>query len=219
MAGAAFGPPPPAFRPRSIRAMRRIGLTGGIGSGKSTVAAMLAEHGALVIDADAISRELVSAGMPALAELAAAFGPGILREDGSLNRGELARLAFSEPEGTTKLNAIMHPRIREESERRLAAAADSGCPVVVYDMPLLLETGQQGLVDLVVVVDVPEEMQVERATGERGLDADDVRRRMAVQVDRAARRDAADAVIDNSGSIADTRAQVDRLWERLTIDA
>lgn len=199
--------------------MRRIGLTGGIGSGKSTVAAMLAEHGAVVIDADAISRELVVPGTPALAALVEAFGPGILREDGSLNRGELARLAFTQADGTTRLNGIMHPRIRAESERRLAAAAESGCPVVVYDMPLLLETGQQGLVDLVVVVDVPEELQVERATGERGLDADDVRRRMAVQVDRSTRRDAADAVIDNSGTIADTRVQVDRLWERIAADA
>lgn len=195
--------------------MRRIGLTGGIGSGKSTVAAMLAERGALVIDADAISRELVEPGSPALAELVAAFGPGILREDGSLNRGELAQLAFGSPDGTQRLNAIMHPRIRAESERRLTAAAASGGSVVVYDMPLLLETGQQGLVDLVLVVDVPEEIQLERAAGERGLDADDVRRRMAVQVSRAERLAAADAVIDNSGSIDATRAQVDRLWEQL----
>ena len=191
MAGAAFGPPPPALRPRSIRAMRRIGLTGGIGSGKSTVAAMLAERGALVIDADAISRELVEPGSPALAELVESFGPGILRPDGTLNRGELARLAFSEADGTTRLNAIMHPRIRRESERRLADAAAAGGSMVVYDMPLLLETGQ------------------------RGLDADDVRRRMAVQVTRAERLAAADHVIDNSGSTDATRAQVDRLWERI----
>lgn len=196
--------------------MRRIGLTGGIGSGKTTVAQMLAERGAVVIDADAISRELVEPGSPALAELAAAFGPGIMRSDGSLDRGALARLAFAEPEGTERLNAVMHPRIRAESQRRLAAAASHGdAGVVVYDMPLLLETGQQSLVDLVLVVDVPEETQLARAVGERGLDTDDVRRRMAVQVSRAERLAAADIVIDNAGSLEATREQVARVWPLL----
>jgi dephospho-CoA kinase len=196
--------------------MRRIGLTGGIGSGKTTVARMLAERGAVVIDADAISRELVEPGSPALIELAEAFGPGILRDDGSLNRGALAQVAFTEPGGTERLNAIMHPRIRAESERRLAAAvSQGGAGVVVYDMPLLLETGQQSVVDLVLVVDVPEETQLERATGERGLDADDVRRRMAAQVSRAERLAAADIVIDNAGSLEATRDQVERVWSIL----
>ena len=196
--------------------MRRIGLTGGIGSGKSTVARMLAERGAVIIDADAISRELVEPGAPALHELVEEFGPGILRADESLDRGELARLAFTEPGGTERLNAIMHPRIRAESERRLAEAASSdGGGVVVYDMPLLLETGQQAVVDVILVVDVPEEVQLERATGGRGLDAADVRRRMAVQVSRDERLAAADIVIDNAGSLEATRAQVERLWPLL----
>lgn len=192
----------------------RIGLTGGIGSGKSTVANMLADHGAVIIDADAIARELVEPGEPALAELVTEFGPRILREDGTLNRGELAALAFSDARGTERLNAIMHPLIRAESERRIATAGDEA--IVVYDMPLLLETGQQEVVDLVVVVDVPEEMQVERAVGQRGLDEADVRRRMQVQVTRSDRLAAADIVIDNSGDLSRTQQEVDRLWQRLT---
>lgn len=192
----------------------RIGLTGGIGSGKSTVANMLADHGAVIIDADAIARELVEPGEPALAELVTEFGPRILREDGTLKRGELAALAFSDARGTERLNAIMHPLIRAESERRISTAGDEA--IVVYDMPLLLETGQQEVVDLVVVVDVPEEMQVERAVGQRGLDEADVRRRMQVQVTRSDRLAAADIVIDNSGDLSRTQQEVDRLWQRLT---
>lgn len=193
--------------------MTRIGLTGGIGAGKSTVAAMLAQRGAVVIDADAISRELVEPGQPALIELTEAFGDGILREDGSLNRGELARLAFLDPAGTARLNSIMHPRIAAESSRRLNEAGPD--QVVVYDMPLLVETGQQDLVDLVVVVDVPVETQVARAVAFRGLDESDVRRRIAVQATREDRLTAADVVIDNSRSREETEVQVVALWTRL----
>lgn len=194
--------------------MIRIGLTGGIGSGKSTVAAMLADRGAVVIDADAIARELVEPGAPALDALVAEFGPQILADDGSLRRSELARIAFADPSATDRLNAIMHPLIRQESRRRLDAASDA--QFVVYDMPLLLETGQQDLVDAVLVVDVPGEMQVQRAVGVRGLDEEDVRRRMAVQASRAERLAAADHIIDNSGSLADTEQQVQEMWEALT---
>jgi dephospho-CoA kinase len=194
--------------------MMRIGLTGGIGAGKSTVAAMLAERGAVIVDADAIARELVEPGGAALAELVTEFGPRILQSDGSLSRAELASLAFSDPRATERLNAIMHPLIREEAGRRLAAAPDA--QAVVYDMPLLVETGQQDLVDLVVVVDVPEEVQVDRAVRLRGLDEADVRRRMEVQAARADRLAAADVVIDNSGDEADTRDRVDALWARVT---
>lgn len=195
----------------------RIGLTGGIGSGKSTVAAMLAERGAAVVDADQIARDLVEPGGAALAELVTEFGPRILQADGSLSRGELAALAFSDPRATERLNAIMHPLIRAEAQRRLAGFVKA--PVVVYDMPLLVETGQGDLVDLVVVVDVPEEVQLERAVALRGLDSEDVRRRMEVQASRADRRAAADVVIDNGGSLADTAAQVDELWRRITVSA
>lgn len=190
--------------------MLRIGVTGGIGSGKSTVASMFADLGAVVIDADAISREIVEPGQPALGALVAEFGPRILREDGSLDRGELASLAFAEPEGTRRLNAIMHPLIRSEAAAQVARAQDEGASVVVYDMPLLVETGQQDLVDVVVVVDVPEEMQVHRAAP-RFSEAD-VRRRIAAQATREERAAVADYVIDNAGSMESTRDQVQRVW-------
>lgn len=197
--------------------MIRVGLTGGIGSGKSTVARMLADCGAAVVDADQIARDLVEPGGEALAELVTEFGPRILQADGSLSRAELAALAFSDPKATERLNAIMHPLIRAEAHRRLAGY--SAAPVVVYDMPLLVETGQRDLVDLVVVVDVPEEVQRDRAVRLRGLDEADVRRRMEVQATRQDRLAAADVVIDNSGSTEDTRGQVDALWRRLTMSA
>jgi len=193
--------------------MKRVGLTGGIGSGKSTVARMLADHGAVIVDADQISRDLVEPGSEALAALVAEFGPGILAEDGSLARARLAAMAFADPEGTRRLNAVMHPRIRAEGQRRIAAQPDA--QVVVYDMPLLVETGQTDLVDLVVVVDIPAEEQIRRAVEMRGLDEQDVRRRMQVQASREERLAAADIVIDNAGSIDATARQVDELWARL----
>jgi dephospho-CoA kinase len=192
----------------------RVGLTGGIGSGKSTVARMLADRGAVVVDADQIARELVEPGGEALAELVTEFGPRILQSDGSLSRAELARLAFSDPRATERLNAIMHPLIRDEARRRIDAQAAT--TVVVYDMPLLVETGQADLVDLVVVVDAPEEVQVDRAVRLRGLDEDDVQRRMALQASRDERLAAADVVIDNGEDEAATAAQVRLLWDRLT---
>jgi dephospho-CoA kinase len=190
--------------------MTRVGLTGGIGSGKSTVAAMLVEQGAVVIDADQIARDLVEPGGQALAELVTEFGPRILAADGSLSRAELASMAFSDPRATTRLNQIMHPLIRSEAARLLASFPEAA--VVVYDMPLLVETGQADLVDVVVVVDVPEDLQVERAVRLRGLDEADVRRRMEVQAARADRIAAADAVIDNSGDLEETHAAVQALW-------
>ncbi len=196
--------------------MKRIGLTGGIGSGKTTVAAMLAERGAVVVDADQIARDLVEPGGAALAELVTEFGPRILQADGSLSRAELASMAFSDPRATTRLNEIMHPLIRAEAARRMNAVPEA--PVVVYDMPLLVETGQSNLVDLVVVVDVPEDVQVDRAVRLRGLDSEDVARRMAVQVTRQERLAAADIVIDNAGDRADTERQVEELWRELVDD-
>jgi dephospho-CoA kinase len=194
--------------------MRRVGLTGGIGSGKSTVASLLKERGATVIDADAIARQVVEPGSETLAELVAEFGHRILREDGSLNRGELAAVAFADRIATERLNEIMHPAIKAETARLLEAAGDAA--IVIHDMPLLLETGQQDLVDIVVVVDVPEDVQRERAVGQRGLSLDDVERRMAAQVMRSERLARADVVIDNSGTRENTARQVDSLWERLT---
>ena len=192
----------------------RVGLTGGIGSGKTTVARMLAGHGAVVVDADRIARDVVEPGGEALAELVTEFGPRILQADGSLSRAELASMAFSDPRATERLNAIMHPLIHREAERRIGAHPEA--VVVVYDMPLLVETGQGSLVDLVVVVDVPEEVQVDRAVRLRGLDQADVQRRMAVQASRGDRLAEADVVIDNTGDEAGTAGQVGGLWDRLT---
>lgn len=193
--------------------MRRVGLTGGIGSGKSTVARMLADHGAVIVDADAIARELVEPGGAALGALVAEFGSEILLPNGALSRGSLAAIAFGDPEATERLNAIMHPMIRDVSATRIAAADPNA--VVVYDMPLLVETGQQDLVDEVWVVDVPEDVQLQRAVELRGLDADDVRRRMGVQATREARLAVADTVIDNAGTLEQTQEQVDRAWGAL----
>ena len=196
--------------------MIRVGLTGGIGSGKSTVARMLEARGAVVIDADAIAREIVEPGEPALHALVEAFGDSIVADDGSLRRGELAAIAFASPDGTERLNAVMHPLIRAESERRIDEATREGAAIVVYDMPLLVETGQRDLVDFVVVVDVPVELQVERAVTLRGLDEADVRRRIQAQATREERLAAADVVIDNSGTVVETMAQVATLWHNLT---
>jgi dephospho-CoA kinase len=188
----------------------KVGLTGGIGSGKSTVAAMFVARGATLVDADAIARELTEPGEPALHSLVDEFGPEIIAADGTLRRAELARIAFSDPTATARLNAIMHPLIRAESQRRLEAA--EGAEVVLYDMPLLVESKQDRIVDIVVVVDVPEEMQVDRAVNGRGLDEADVRRRMEVQATRTERLAMADYTIDNSGTLAATEQQVEQVW-------
>jgi dephospho-CoA kinase len=190
----------------------RIGLTGGIGSGKSTVASLLAERGAIVIDADTIARRIVEPGSPVLAHLVEEFGSDILQPDGSLNRGELAARAFASERATRHLNEITHPAIRELAEVELTAAETRG--LVVYEMPLLVETGQVSLVDYVVVVDVPEADQLSRAVA-RGLEEDDVRQRMSRQATREQRIAAADFVIDNSGTPAELSHQVDQLWAQV----
>lgn len=189
----------------------RIGLTGGIGSGKSTVASLLAERGATVVSADAIARELVQPGSPVLTALAERFGQDIILASGELDRQTLADRAFASAEGTAALDAIMHPLIHDEAKRVLTQATG----IVVYDMPLLAETDQQDLVDIVVVVDVPESVQVERASL-RGLSRDDVERRMKRQSTRADRLAIADFVLDNSGTLDDLARQVDLLWLNVT---
>lgn len=188
----------------------RIGLTGGIGSGKSAVATMLADKGAVIVDADEIARRIVEPGSPVLARLAEEFGADIVRDDGSLDRAMLAERAFATERGTRHLNEITHPAIRELAEVELQRAADQA-EVVVYEMPLLVETGQVSLVDVVVVVDVPMETQVERAMA-RGSTEADVRGRMSRQASRERRLEAADHVIDNNGSRERTQEQVDALW-------
>ena len=193
----------------------RIGLTGGIGSGKSTVAGMLAAKGAVIVDADVLARRVVEPGSPVLARLVEEFGSDILLIDGTLDRSLLARRAFASERATRHLNEITHPPIRELAEAELAEGESNG-DVVVYEMPLLVETGQVSLVDLVVVVDVAEETQVRRSMA-RGLSESDVRARMARQVSRERRLEAADHVIANDGDIDSTRDQVDALWKQWTL--
>lgn len=195
--------------------MKKIGLTGGIGSGKSTVAKLLAEHGYVVVDADKIAREIMEPGSPVLDDVAAAFGDDLINEDGSMDRGELARRAFVDKQATQKLNSITHPAIRAESERRFAAAEAAGEPAVVYDMPLLVELGMHRDMDLTVVVDVDAEERVRRLTTSRGLDEADARARIAQQLDADTRNAAADVIIDNNGAEADLKPQVERLIKRI----
>lgn len=195
--------------------MKKIGLTGGIGSGKSTVAKLLAEHGYVVVDADKIAREIMEPRSPVLDDVAAAFGDDLINEDGSLDRGELARKAFVDKQSIEKLNSITHPAIRSESERRFAAAEAAGEPAVVYDMPLLVELGMHRDMDLTVVVDVEAEERVRRLTDSRGLDEADARARIAQQIDADTRNAAADVIIDNNGAEADLKPQVERLIKRI----
>ncbi|KAA8723927.1 dephospho-CoA kinase [Corynebacterium spheniscorum] len=184
--------------------MRLIGLTGGIGSGKTTVARMLGDRGFHVIDADAIARDIVAPGSPALQELSEIFGSGILLPDGSLNRGELAARAFIDKEHTELLNSITHPRIHEETQKRIAAAPGD----VVYDMPLLVDNDLHHDMDLVIVVDVDPETRVKRLAG-RGIGEEDARRRIAAQIPDEVRRAAADIIIDNNGAPEDLIPQVE----------
>ncbi|WP_347060405.1 dephospho-CoA kinase [Blastococcus sp. HT6-30] len=189
--------------------MLRIGLTGGIGSGKSTVARLLAERGALVVDADRIAREVLEPGTPGLAAVADEFGDGVLAPDGSLDRGALAAVVFSDETARRRLDALVHPLVRKRSAELVAAApADA---VVVNDVPLLVETGQAGSYDLVLVVDTDVETRVARLI-ERGLAEADARARIATQATDEQRRAVADVVIDNSGSLEQLTEQVDRFW-------
>lgn len=195
--------------------MKKIGLTGGIGSGKSTVAKLLDHEGFPVIDADKIAREIMEPGSPVLDEVAAAFGDDLINEDGSLDRGELARRAFVDKPSTEKLNSITHPAIRAESERRFAAAEAAGEPAVIYDMPLLVELGMHRAMDLTVVVDVDAEERVRRLTTSRGLDETDARARIAQQIDDATRKAAADVIIDNNGDEENLKPQVEKLVQQI----
>ena len=189
--------------------MLLIGLTGGIGSGKSTVAAMLRDQGIRVVDADQIAREVVEPGQPALAELVEVFGQDILNDDGSLNRQELANRAFATEEATNALNAITHPRIEQETQRQFDLAAAEKENFLVCDMPLLVERGLHEEMDMVIVVHTDIEERVRRLVEHRGLDEDDVRRRMSHQVDDVTRLASADVLIDNNGSVDHLRKQVD----------
>jgi len=200
--------------------MLRVGLTGGIGSGKSEVSRRLAAHGAVVIDADVAAREVVAPGTPGLAQVAAAFGPEVLGPDGALDRERLGAMVFRDPALRAKLNAIVHPLVREwmtaaERAAAEAAAATGRDLIVVHDVPLLAESGRADGFDLVIVVDVPPELQVERLVSERGMTPDQARARMAAQAGRDQRLGLADLVIDNSGSLDDLDRRVGEVWAGL----
>ncbi|HEX8305907.1 MAG TPA: dephospho-CoA kinase [Jatrophihabitans sp.] len=194
--------------------MLRIGLTGGIGSGKSTVAARLAELGAVVIDSDLLAREVVSVDSPGLARVVERFGPAVLAADGTLDRPGLGRLVFGDPAALADLNAIVHPLVRARSEALTAEAAAAGAVAVVHDIPLLVENKLAAGYDAVIVVETPLELRLRRLAG-RGLDAETARARIAAQATDEERRAVADIVLDNSGTVAELTAQVDAAWARL----
>ena len=189
--------------------MRRIGLTGGIGSSKSTVADLLADLGASVIDADAIAREVVDPGTEGLRALVEAFGQGILAADGTLDRQALAGLVFHDTAARERLNAILHPLIARRTAEIIGGLPEDA--VMVHDVPLLAELGMQGAYELVVVVDAPDEVRVQRLIA-RGLREADARSRISAQSSREDRLAIADLVIDNSGSLESLREQVMQAW-------
>lgn len=193
--------------------MLKVGLTGGIGSGKSAVARRLAAHGAVVIDADALAREVVEPGTPGLDEVVAEFGKDVLTSGGALDRARLGEIVFADGRRLAALNAIVHPKVAERTERLMAAAPDDA--VVVYDVPLLVENDLGAFYDVVIVVDVDVETQVARVVANRPMTEDQARSRIGAQAARERRRAVADIVIDNTGTEADLDERVDEVWRRL----
>jgi dephospho-CoA kinase len=193
--------------------MRLIGLTGGIGSGKSTVDRMLVARGAALVDADVLAREVVEPGTPGLAEIAAEFGPGVLLPDGRLDRAALGAVVFSDAARRERLNAITHPRVGALMHERVAAALASGAPLVVVDVPLLFEGSRQSQFEGVMLVWVPAEVQLRRLVERDGMGEAEARARIAAQMPIDDKRALATWVIDNSGTPAQTRAQVDQWWQ------
>ncbi|MDK4240929.1 dephospho-CoA kinase [Corynebacterium pseudodiphtheriticum] len=188
--------------------MKIIGLTGGIGSGKSTVARSLQEHGFPIVDADLIACEIVEPGQPALAELTKEFGEDILNADGSLDRGLLASRAFTNKDTTQRLNNITHPRINQRTQELFDEARENGAEAVIYDMPLLIDKGLHKDMDATIVVHAAEHVRLERLTTKRGLDVDDVRRRINAQIDDETRKQHADILLDNNGTEEDLTKQI-----------
>jgi len=191
----------------------RVGLTGGIGSGKSAVSSRLAAHGAVVIDSDVLAREVVTKGTEGLAEVVAAFGDGVLTADGELDRPALGRIVFGDESARRRLEAIIHPRVRSRAAE-IEAQAPVGT-IVVHDIPLLVETGQVERFDLVLVVDVPVGVQLDRLTTQRGMAEAEAKQRIASQAGRADRLAVADLVVDNSGTLTDLDRRIDEVWDTL----
>ncbi|MFD7693579.1 dephospho-CoA kinase [Streptomyces sp. NPDC059805] len=193
--------------------MLKVGLTGGIGAGKSEVSRLLVEHGAVLIDADRIAREVVAPGTPGLAAVVEAFGEDVLAADGSLDRPKLGSIVFADPERLAVLNSIVHPLVGARSRELEEAAADD--TVVVHDVPLLTENGLARLYDLVIVVDAGPATQLDRLVRLRGMTEEDARARMAAQATREQRRAIADIVIDNDVPLEELRRRVKDVWEEL----
>ncbi|NJP49522.1 dephospho-CoA kinase [Streptomyces sp. SBST2-5] len=193
--------------------MLKVGLTGGIGAGKSEVSRLLVECGAVLIDADRIAREVVAPGTPGLAAVVEAFGEEVLAPDGSLDRPKLGSIVFSDPEKLAVLNSIVHPLVGERS-RELEEAADDDA-VVVHDVPLLTENGLAPLYDVVIVVDASPETQLDRLVRLRGMSEADARARMAAQATREQRREIADIVIDNDVPLPELERRVKEVWADL----
>jgi len=196
--------------------MPLVALTGGIASGKSTIAARLAEHGAVVVDADQIVRDVQQPGSPVLADIAAEFGVSMLAADGSLDRAALGARVFGDPDAVGRLNAIVHPAVRLESARRFATALSAdAAAVVVYDVPLLVEARATDPWELIIVAHAPADVRVRRLVELRGMSEVDAAARIASQVSDDARLAIADVVIDTAGSIEATLRQTDELWDRM----
>ena len=195
----------------------RVGLTGGIASGKSTVSARLVERGAVLVDADALARGVVAQGTPGLVSVVAEFGDGVLTPDGHLDRAALGALVFADAERRAALERIVHPLVRDAGSAREADAGPDA--VVVHDIPLLVEVGRAGDFDVVVVVDAPEELQVERMVSLRGMTEQDARARLAAQASREQRLAVADVVIENHGDLAELVARVDAVYDDLLLRA
>ncbi|WP_328313526.1 dephospho-CoA kinase [Streptomyces sp. NBC_00442] len=193
--------------------MLKVGLTGGIGAGKSEVSRLLVSYGAVLIDADRIAREVVEPGTPGLTAVVEAFGPAILSADGTLDRPKLGGIVFSDPEKLATLNKIVHPLVGARSAALESTAGPDS--VVIHDVPLLTENGLAALYDLVVVVDASPETQLDRLVRLRGMTSDEARARMAAQADRAQRLAVADLVIDNDGALAALEPQVRKVWAEL----
>ncbi len=191
----------------------RVGLTGGVASGKSAVASLLAELGAVVVDADVLAREVVAPGTDGLREVVAAFGPEVLTTSGELDRPALAGLVFADEGARRRLEAIIHPRVRARAAQLEAAAPQNA--VVVHDIPLLVETGQADSFDAVIVVDTPVQVQVERMVRLRGMSPAEAEARIAAQVTREQRRAVATYVVENAGTLEDLRAEVTEVFEKL----
>ncbi|MDQ1648274.1 MAG: dephospho-CoA kinase [Frankiaceae bacterium] len=192
--------------------MHRIGLTGGIGAGKSTVARLLAAHGAIVVDADALAREVVAPGTPGLQQVVDAFGPSVVRDDGSLDREALGRIVFNDPDQRRVLEGITHPLIGQRTQELFAQAGQDD--VVVHDVPLLVELGMAPLYDAVIVVEAPDDVRLTRLEG-RGLPREQALERIKAQADADQRLAAATVVVDNAGDEQALQQRVDEVWAQI----